>query len=586
MVELRTTGPNTNKLFWPDNNGYYNPSIFNGSLSYFSANHEPEYIFDSLTNKLTVQNSFVSASIFYEMNPTFDSHYDTITQKIFCKWGYRYVGGQFDPTTSREWTQEFTRRSDYYTSGTPAILYSITPSSGTSGTVITVKGMNFSSAYSAYFYKNGKTINVDSMAVISDSVAKVWVGADNGGMLYMFGDSIGPFNYTAPSVVSTSGWDQLSGPGFIKYPPKLAFDQNNVLYMTYRDSATNRLVVKKYNGTTWTSLGTYLSSGIAGNYNILINNSNIPIVSFADSTQGGRITVKGFYGTSWITLGNAAFCSVSSARESYLQSDSLDNLYIYGNNSITNTFNSPVVNLSIPDNNATGISNTIQVSQIPSGVKILGVSCRVNIPHTYSSDLVINLKAPNGKILNLSKFIGGSGTNSVSPTEGFINTTFQDGGSSLLQTMNSTYSSSYSTRFPYTYRPDTINSQLDLTYFPIQNPNGYVSNAIGFSELTSLTNGNWTLAIADGLGAWDHGSGVATSDIGKLYSWSISIDYITNNADTLAKTCIYKYAGDGWVDGYPDLTFPDNSYPDCFFVDKSTGNPIFLYYLGITMLVT
>ena len=571
QVELKTTGPNSCKIYWPLAGGYYNPSVLNGGLQYY-VSQEPEYTFDTITNKVTVQNASATAVTFYTMNPTFDSHYDTITQKIFCKWGYRYVGGQFDPTTSREWTQEFTRISVVNTSA-PAILYSITPSSGTSGTVITVKGMNFSSAFSAYFYKNGKTTNVDSTAVISDSVAKVWVGADNGGMLYMFGDSIGPFNYTAPPVVSTSGWDQLSGPGFIKYPPKLAFDQNNVLFITHRDSATNRLVVKKYNGNTWTSVGTYLSSGIAGNYNILINNSNIPIVSFADSTQGGRITVKGFYGTSWITLGNAAFCSVSSARESYLQSDSLDNLYIYGNNSITNTFNSPVVNLSIPDNNATGISNTIQVSQIPSGVKILGVRCSVNIPHTYSSDLVINLKAPNGKILNLSKFIGGSGTNSVSPTEGFINTTFQDGRSSLLETMN--YWSSYSTRFPNAYRPDTINSQLDLTNFPIQNPTGYVSNATGFSDLTSIINGNWSLAIADGKGAWDHGSGISTSDIGKLYSWSISIDYITNNADTLTKTCIYKYAGDGWVDAYPDLIFPDNYYPESFLVDKSSGNPIF-----------
>jgi hypothetical protein len=50
---------------------------------------------------------------------------------------------------------------------------------------------------------------------------------------------------------------------------------------------------------------------------------------------------------------------------------------------------------------------------------------------------------------------------------------------------------------------------------PVENPNGYVSNANSFADLYSIPNGTWTLAMADGV----------SFDAGTLTSWSISITY-------------------------------------------------------------
>jgi len=105
-VELQTTGPNSCKIYWPTVGKFANPAVLNGGLANFGS-QEPEYTLDPVTNKVTVQNAFAGAVTFYTMNPTFDSHYDPATKILVAKWGYGYVGGQFDPTVSREWTQSF-----------------------------------------------------------------------------------------------------------------------------------------------------------------------------------------------------------------------------------------------------------------------------------------------------------------------------------------------------------------------------------------------------------------------------------------------------------------------------------------------
>lgn len=104
-VEMWTTGPNTVKIYWPDLGGFYNPALLGGDLTAFGS-QEPEYTIDA-NNKVTVQNSFAGATTFYNMNSSFDSHYDPITKTIYAKFGYNNPGGVFVPGTSREWTQEF-----------------------------------------------------------------------------------------------------------------------------------------------------------------------------------------------------------------------------------------------------------------------------------------------------------------------------------------------------------------------------------------------------------------------------------------------------------------------------------------------
>jgi len=65
-------------------------------------------------------------------------------------------------------------------------------------------------------------------------------------------------------------------------------------------------------------------------------------------------------------------------------------------------------NLAIPDNNATGISSSVQAKSAPKGRKIL---VSVSITHPYKGDLVVKLQAPNGQVLILHNRAGGSADN-------------------------------------------------------------------------------------------------------------------------------------------------------------------------------
>ncbi len=105
-VHLVTTGPNTNKIFWPTADEFANPALLGGALNYFGS-QEPEYTFNPVTNVVTVQNAFAGAVTFYTMNPSFNSRYDVANRIVYAKFGYGYVGGTF-AATSREWTQKLT----------------------------------------------------------------------------------------------------------------------------------------------------------------------------------------------------------------------------------------------------------------------------------------------------------------------------------------------------------------------------------------------------------------------------------------------------------------------------------------------
>lgn len=98
-VEMWTSGPNSVKIYWPDNAGFYNPAILNGALNAF-ANQEPEYTIDPSTNAVTVSNSAAAGTVVYSMFSGYNSIYNPATRVIDTKWGYSNF--------TRVWTQNFT----------------------------------------------------------------------------------------------------------------------------------------------------------------------------------------------------------------------------------------------------------------------------------------------------------------------------------------------------------------------------------------------------------------------------------------------------------------------------------------------
>jgi gliding motility-associated-like protein len=144
---------------------------------------------------------------------------------------------------------------------------------------------------------------------------------------------------------------------------------------------------------------------------------------------------------------------------------------------VTRTFNSGNLNTAIPDNNATGISNSINLSGYLPTLLSSGtlVSVTVNINHPYDGDLDIFLISPGGTTIELSTDNGGTGDN-------YVNTIFNPNAGTAI--------TAGSPPFTGTFRPEGT-----FTSFNGQN-----------------LNGNWTLKVAD------DGAG----DIGTLVNWSIT----------------------------------------------------------------
>lgn len=153
---------------------------------------------------------------------------------------------------------------------------------------------------------------------------------------------------------------------------------------------------------------------------------------------------------------------------------------------------SGTINLPIPDGNAAGVNNTLAVTGVPANAVVTGISVTLNATHTWNSDLVFTLRAPNGRILALANGKGGSGDN-------YTNAVISSTGTASLPTGATS--------------PITGTFAADATLGV--GATGFVSNASSFADLYNVGNGNWTLAVRDQV----------NFDAGTLVSWSITITY-------------------------------------------------------------
>jgi hypothetical protein len=124
--------------------------------------------------------------------------------------------------------------------------------------------------------------------------------------------------------------------------------------------------------------------------------------------------------------------------------------------------------------------------------------------------MIFNLQAPNGKILNLYKYNGGTFTGNAGglPNAGWFNTRVTSTATTAFSSVPAPYNYGSAA-----YTPDALNTPV--TGPTVQNPNGYVSTESGFSSLFTIPNGDWIMAMADG----------GPGDLGTLTRWSIKIRY-------------------------------------------------------------
>jgi subtilisin-like proprotein convertase family protein len=137
----------------------------------------------------------------------------------------------------------------------------------------------------------------------------------------------------------------------------------------------------------------------------------------------------------------------------------------------TTTFNSVDVPKTIPD-----VATTTSVLSVGQSQTITKITVKLNLNHTYDSDLKITLKSPAGTTVLLANRRGGSGDN-------YTNTVFDSSAATSIASGFAPFSG--------TYRPEQ-----SLTAFNGQNASG-----------------TWSLIIQD----------VAFLDSGRLNSWSITI---------------------------------------------------------------
>jgi len=132
----------------------------------------------------------------------------------------------------------------------------------------------------------------------------------------------------------------------------------------------------------------------------------------------------------------------------------------------------------IPDNNSTGVSSPITVSGVNPATLSPGsvFSVNLNLTHTYTGDLVLELVAPSGDKIKLSNRRGGAGDN-------FINTTFSMSANTPV--------ANGSTPFTGSFVPDEF-----------------------FSLLTGNVNGVWELKAID----------LAGADTGRIQNWTLSLN--------------------------------------------------------------
>jgi subtilisin-like proprotein convertase family protein len=155
------------------------------------------------------------------------------------------------------------------------------------------------------------------------------------------------------------------------------------------------------------------------------------------------------------------------------------------NQAIENKAFTNITAVSIPDNNAAGVSSTLAVTGIGA---VSAVRVNVNITHTSVGQLALSLISPTGKSIALATNRGGTGDN-------FSGTTFDDAAATPI--------SSGSAPFTGTFRPEQSLS--------------------GLAGLAA--DGTWTLKVVDN----------ASGATGSLNNWTLTLfePTATTNADGL-----------------------------------------------------
>jgi hypothetical protein len=113
------------------------------------------------------------------------------------------------------------------------------------------------------------------------------------------------FAHAQWAVVGSSSFSG-GGAGYLD----MAFDNNNVPYLSYRDASTAMAgpSVRRFNGSSWVQVGTAgMSSDQAEYTELAFDNANTPYIVYKDGGNANKVTVRKFVSGSWTAVGPVAF---------------------------------------------------------------------------------------------------------------------------------------------------------------------------------------------------------------------------------------------------------------------------------------
>ncbi len=144
------------------------------------------------------------------------------------------------------------------------------------------------------------------------------------------------------------------------------------------------------------------------------------------------------------------------------------------------------------------ISNGIVIGGIPAGAVITGATVNlVSFGAQYQDDYVVNIKAPNGNVLNL---INQRGSHSAAVTTLYANTTLSSAAATSLATGSGTYTG--------TWAADAVS---------VVGGTPFISNITSWGGLFSTPNGTWTLAV--------YNNTAFTNVVVPSAQWSVTLQY-------------------------------------------------------------
>ena len=111
-------------------------------------------------------------------------------------------------------------------------------------------------------------------------------------------------NWINTNITQTRYLGSHLSTGTSEFPNIDAITENEV-YAGYIDKTTNKVVVQRWNGSTWTTVGSAVGIGTCNNLVMDAISSTLIYVAFTDSSDANNVQVHKWDGTQWSKIGSS-----------------------------------------------------------------------------------------------------------------------------------------------------------------------------------------------------------------------------------------------------------------------------------------